>query len=263
MLFLCPDKISEKLMREYHLSWSEFFEATKPPLCVIWRKDPITGIPMFPKEEDYAEEDFEKYSREDIKRYFSYCDFEKMKNLIMKKYNMYGDYFYRIIGNNMSEFENNKPIEIWKKWCLKIERYFKKHDKEYKYIKKFTLKNVEFLASKFSVEAIMEKLNLTEEEAKKCLESGKKLFIFNSNGMRRKELDNTSYSELFIRPEDKEEIYHQVIELIDKESLSKISKDYLMKFGFNYNASSIILDVLMERGYLEESNKIGTFNVLQ
>lgn len=254
-----------KLMKEYHLSWFEYFEATKGPDCIIWKKDPITGIPMFPKYEILPEEKLEKYKREAIEDFFNHFrdDHERMKEVIMKKYNMYGDYFYRIIGNDKSDFENDAPVKIWRKWCLTIEGYFKKHDKEYKYRKKFTLRDVEFIASKFSVATIMEKLNLTEEESKNSLESGKKLFIFNSNGMRRKELDNTSYSELFIRPEDKEEIYHQVTELINKESLSKISKDYLMQFGFNYNTSSIILDVLMERGYLEESNKIGTFNVLQ
>lgn len=36
-----------------------------------------------------------------------------------------------------------------------------------------------------------------------------------------------------------------------------------MKYGFNYNAVSVIMDALIERGYLEESNKIGTFNVLK
>ncbi len=252
-----------KLMKEYHLSWHEYFEATQGPTCIIWKKDPVTGQQMFPKHQVLPEEELEKLKRNAIEDYYNHCDFKSMEGVIRKKYNIYGAYFYLIIGNNPSDFDYDAPIEIRKKWCLMIEDYFKKYDKEYSFYESFTLNKVKFTVSDLSVQSLKEKLNLKDEkEAEEHLKSIKKDYLITPNGLRRKEKDDTSYAELFIKPEDKEEIYEQVIDLINKKSLDKISKKYLMKYGFNYNAVSVIMDALIERGYLEESNKIGTFNVL-
>lgn len=255
-----------KLMKEYHLSWSEYFEATKGPDCIIWKKDPVTGRQMFPKHEVLPEEELEKLKRNSIEDFFNHFryNFKSMEEAIRKKYNIYGSYFYLIIGNDPSDFDYDTPLVIWKRWCLMIEDYFKKHDKEYSYYDVFYINKIKLIVSDLSIKILKEKLNLKdEEEAEKHLEAIKKDYFITHNGLRRKEKDDTSYAELFIKPEDKEEIYAQVMELINKKSLDKISKKYLMKYGFNYNAVSIIMDALVEQGYLEESPKIGTFNVLK
>lgn len=254
-----------KLMKEYHLSWGEYFEATQGPTCILPMRDPITGERMFPKKQILPEEELEKLKREMIEDYYNHCDLEAMKEVIEKKYNMYGDYFYRILGNDMSDFEYIKPIKIRKKWCLKIEKYFKNNNKEYKYVKNFMIDNIPFTVSDLSVQTIKEKLNYkNEEEAKECLESIKKSFIATPNGLRRKERDDTSYSELFIKVKNKEKIYAKVIKIIKEGPLEKISKSYLMKkLKLKYNAVNIIMDVLIDKGYVEESKDLGLFNVIR
>jgi hypothetical protein len=251
-------------MDEYRLTWGEFFEYTKPPICVIWKKDPITGIPMFPHREDYTEEDLEKYAREDIEKYLDqYANLSEINNNLREYYKITEEEMLLIIGFNVYVLDNRSNIRIRNEWIRKIERYLRNKAKEPKFSRTLEIGNVKLEASELSVPYLKKYLKLKKKEAERYLKLLKENFIINYHGIRRREFDDSSASsEKFIDRDDKEGIYKQVIDMIKKDSLEKISKTYLIrKLGFSYNAVSVLIDTLVERGFLEES-KTGTFKVI-
>ena len=265
MFFQCSDKTREKLMKEYRLTWGEFFEYTKPPTCVIWRKDPITGRPNFPKREDYTEEDLEKYAREDIERYLDrYADLSEINNNLREYYKITEEEMFLIIGCNTYVLDKRFNIDTRNEWIRKIEKYLRNKAKEPKFNKILEIGNVELEVSELSVPYLKEKLKLKKKEAERYLKILKENFIINYHGIRRREFDDGPISpEKFIDIDDKEAIYQRVIDMIKKDSKEKISKKYLMrKLRFGYSDVSMIINTLLKRGYLEESKKPGSFKVI-
>lgn len=265
MIFNCSDETRNKLIDEYRLTWSEFFEATKPFLCIIWKKDPITGRQMFPKREDYTEEDLEKNARDNIEEYLErYSNLGEINNNLREYYKITEEEMLLIIGYNVYSLDNESNIKIRNEWIRKIEKYLRNKAKEPKFTKTLEIGNVELEVSELSVPYLKEKLKLKKKEAERYLNLLKENFIINYHGIRRREFDDPSASsEKFIDRDDKEEIYAQVADMIKKDSLEKISKTYLMKkLGFSYNAVSMLTDTLVKRRFLEESKKAGTFKVI-
>lgn len=264
MLFHCSDETREKLMDEYRLTWGEFFEYTKPPICIIWKKDPVTGIPMFPHREDYTEEDLEKYAREDIEQYLDrHTNLSQINNNLREYYKITEEEMLLIIGYNTYVLDKQSNLVIRKEWIRQIEKYLRNKAKEPKFTKTLEIGNVKLEVSELSVSYLKEKLKLKKKEAERYLKLLNENFIINYHGARRREFDDSSASaERFIDRDDKEEIYAQVVEMIKKDSLEKISRTYLMrKLGFNYYAVSMLTDALVKKGHLEESKKEGTFMV--
>lgn len=266
MFFHCSDKTRERLMDEYRLTWSEFFEYTKPPICVIWKKDPITGIPMFPKREDYTEEDLEKYAREDIEKYLNqYTDLFEINNNLRDYYKITEEEMLLIVGYNTYILDKESNIRIRNEWIRKIEKYLRNKEKYPKFNKTLITGKVELDVSELSVPYLKEKLKLKKKEAERYLQILKDNFIINHHGIRRREFDDPSASsELLSNRVAKEQIIQKAIEIINRNSPERIGNAYLMrKLRLSYFTVDIIIETLVERGYLERiSDQLGGFKVL-
>ncbi len=266
MIFSCSDETRDRLIDEYRLTWSEFFEATKPFLCIIWQKDPITGRRMFPRREDYTEEDLEKVARDNIEEYLDrHTNLSEIYNNLKEYYKITEEEMLLIVGYNTYVLDKRFNIDTRNEWIRKIERYLSNKAKEPKFTKTLEIGNVTLEVSELSVKYLKEKLKLDKKEAERYLKLLKENFIINYHGARRREFDDSSASaERFIDRVNKEEVYQQVLDMIKEDSLEKISRTYLMrKLGLNYYSVSMLTDTLVKRGHLEESKKAGTFIVIK
>lgn len=260
----------EKLMKEYQLTLEEYLEVTKPPICILPRRDPITGIRKFPEHKELTEEEIEKYKREDIERNYGFAinklSIKTVKEYLKERYNILTEELLFAISGATSNLKYKPPIRIRRDWSLMVEAYLRGKKEKEKFLKNKRTKyatgvdvnGINISAQDLSIESFEKKVGVEHKKAVKFMNIINKGFIITPKGLKTKENDPVlKYIEpvVILRSEKYEKTYERAIPIIKEMAMNgekKLSTYTLArKLKVSFKTIGIILKMLNEMRVIE------------